>query len=90
MQGIEVIRLVTPFAGPYYYNVLNLGPSTIYIREDADPGPNDEKSVTLPPYTADNLVLIPDGPRGLRLKAGQPPPHPTPARAKITMRLVRG
>lgn len=99
LEEHEVVRLVTPYSGPYYYNVLNLGPCTIYIRDDHDPEPGDEKSVTLPPLAADNLVLIPDGPVGLRLKAGPPciktkhetaehlDDHP---KSKLTMRLVRG
>ena len=87
----EVVRLVTPYAGPYYYNVLNLGPCTVYMRDDVDPDPDDEKSLTLPPNVADNLVLIPDGPEGLRLKAGAPcTGHVGPPRSRITMRLVRG
>ena len=88
----DVVRLVTPYSGPYYYNILNVGPSTVYMRDDEDPDPDDEKSLTLPPNTADNLVLIPDGPEGLRLIAGPPssPGHVGPPTSKVTMRLVRG
>jgi hypothetical protein len=91
IEGHEVVRLCTPYAGPYYYNMLNLGPCTVYMRDDDDPDEDDERSLTLPPHIADNLVLIPDGPEGLRLKAGPPcTAHAGPPRARITMRLVRG
>jgi len=98
----NVYTVVTPFCGPYYYNILNLGPCTVYYRADADPAVNDPHSVMLPPFAADNLVLVPDGPGGLRFVAGQPcvagnglgpPPCATGAKgcvATITLRLVRG
>ena len=98
----NVYTLVTPFCGPYYFNILNLGPCTVYIRADADPAPGDPKSGALPPYCADNLVLVPDGVKGLRFVAGPPcvagnglgpPPCATGATgcvATITVRLVRG
>ena len=92
LDADDVVLLVTPYSGPYYYNVFNIGPSTVYIRDDRDPDPDDEKSETLPPNCADNLMLIPDGPEGLRLIAGPPnaPGHIGPPKSKITMRLVRG
>lgn len=98
----DVWTLKTPFCGAYYYNILNLGPCTVYIRADADPSPNDPESEVLPPYCADNLVTVPDGTKGLRFVAGPPcvagngmgpPPCATGAKgcvATITVRLVRG
>ena len=98
----NVFTLVTPHCGPYYYNIYNLGPCTVYIRDDADPTVDDPNSVMLPPYAADNLVLLPEGTTGLRFLAGPPcvagnglgpPPCATGAKgcvATITMRLVRG
>ena len=97
-----VYTLVTQYCGPVYYNVLNLGPCTVYIRADADPAVNDPESEMLPPYSADNLMLIPEGTVGLRFLAGPPcvagnglgpPPCATGAKgcvATITLRLVRG
>lgn len=94
-----VYYLVTPYAGPYYYNVLNLGPCTVYMRADADPVAGDPLSVTLPPGCADNLVVIPEGTDGLGLVAG-PPCIPATGQgscapdaqdcATVTLRLVRG
>ena len=98
----NVFTLVTPFCGVFYYNILNLGPCTVYIRADADPAPNDPESETLPPGVADNLVVVPDGTQGLRFVAGAPcvagnalgpPPCASGAKgcvATITVRLVRG
>lgn len=96
----EVFVLKTKYCGAYYYNILNLGPCTVYIRADHDPAPNDPHSETLPPYCADNLVLVPEGTEGLRFIAGPPcvagnglgpPPCKTGAKgcvATITVRLV--
>jgi hypothetical protein len=82
----EVYELVVPFASPsgggYYCNLLNLGPGTLYLREGADPDPNDPQTETLPAMVADNLILAPDAPRGLRVMADQ--------NGKITARLIRG
>ena len=98
----EVFTLVTQYCGAYSINVMNLGPCTVYYRADADPAPGDGQSVMLPPFTADNGVLIPDGTTGLRFVAGAPcrpgnglgpPPCQTGAKgciATITVRLVRG
>ena len=95
----EVVRVRTPWSGNYYYQLLNLGPCTVYYREGREPYPGDEYSVTLPPFTADNLVVIPDGPDGLLIMAGplcattrlgpgsQMDLHP---QSKVTLRLVRG
>jgi len=79
----HVYHLVTPYAGAYYYNILNLGPAAVYIRADDDPDFDDEESETLPAGHADNLILVPDGPEGLRVMAHVP-------HATITLRLVRG
>jgi len=65
-------HLVTGFCGSYRVNILNLGPCTVYYRADADPAVNDPESITLPPGTADNGIVIPDGPAGLRVIAGAP------------------
>lgn len=98
----EVFTLVTPYCGPYYFDIFNLGPCTVYFRGDADPAVNDPQSETLPPYCADNLVLVPEGTVGLRFLAGPPclagnglgpPPCATGAKgcvATVTVRLVRG
>lgn len=100
-NGDQVYRIVTPYAGPYFYNVMNLGPSTVYIRADQDPTVGDSLSVTLPPFACDNLILVPEGTDGLRFVAGPPtassssappgiPPSPDGRQATITLRLVRG
>ena len=96
MESDHVYELVTPYSGTYAYNVLNLGPCTVYIRADDDPDPDDPESETLPPRHADNGILVPDGPAGLRFVVGPPcededgngddRPRPT----VITVRLVRG
>lgn len=58
-------------AGPFIYNVLNLGPGEIYMRGDgADPFPGDWRTETLPANTADNGIFIYDGQLGLRVFAG--------------------
>jgi hypothetical protein len=98
----NVFTLATAHCGPVYYNILNLGPCTVYIRDDADPAVNDPNSVMLPPLAADNLVLVPEGTTGLRFLAGPPcvagnglgpPPCASGAKgcvATIVVRLVRG
>ena len=87
-----VYTLVTPYAGPYYYNVLNLGAATVYIRADQDPAEGDPLSETLPAHHADNLILVPEGTEGLRFLAGLPilEGGEPDDRAVITLRLVRG
>lgn len=103
LSNDDVFTLVTPFCGPYYYDVFNLGPCTVYIRADADPAVGDPKSETLPPFCADNLILVPEGTTGLRFIAGPPcagacgagfgpPPCATGNQgciATITVRLVQ-
>lgn len=64
--------LVTPFCGTYFFNILNLGPCTVYLRGDGDPAVNDPASETLPPGAADNLLPVADGVQGIRLIAGPP------------------
>lgn len=102
LSGGNVFTLKTPYCGAYYFDILNLGPCTVYIRADADPSPNDPQSETLPPFCADNQVLVPDGTVGLRFVAGPPcvagngfgpPPCASESKgcgATITVRLVRG
>lgn len=68
----EVYHLVTPYDGAYYYNILNLGPCTVYLRADRDPEPGDRETGTLPPFAADNLIAVCCGPQGLRVVAGPP------------------
>lgn len=97
----NVYNLTPGFCGPYFYDILNLGPCTVYIRADADPSPGDPASETLPPGFADNLVLV-DGVTGLRFLAAcpcvagpglGPPPCASGATgcvATITVRMVRG
>lgn len=72
LRGGDIYELRTPYAGPYYYNVLNLGPCTVYIRADRDPDVDDARSETLPPFHADNLIVVPEGTEGLRFLAGPP------------------
>jgi hypothetical protein len=98
----NIYTLVTPYAGPYYLDIFNLGPCTVYFRADADPAVNDPNSEMLPPYAADNLVFVCEGTVGLRFLAGPPcvagnalgpPPCASGAVgcvATITVRLVRG
>jgi hypothetical protein len=73
---------VTPYAGAYYVNILNLGKGAIYIRADQDPDDDDPESEKLPAGHADNLILVPDGPAGLRVLAGDD--------TTVVLRLVRG
>lgn len=80
----EIVRLVTPYAGPYYYNILNLGPGDLYLRYDDDPAPDDPESETLPAGCADNLVVIPEGREGLRVAAA------LGTTSAMSIRLVRG
>jgi len=67
----HVYALATEFCGAYYYHVLNLGPCTLYIAEQ-DPEVLGERSEIIPPFTSDNLILVPDGPEGLQFLAGPP------------------
>ena len=102
LSGGEVFTLTTGFCGAFYINVMNLGPCTVFYRADADPSVDDPQSIMLPPFAADNSILIPDGIAGLRFIAGQPcapgnglgpPPCKSGAKgcvATITVRLVRG
>ena len=80
-----VTTLVTSVARPapqVYYNILNLGPSTVYFRANADPSATDPQSETLPAGLADNGVLVPDGTVGLRFLAA--------AATSLTIRVVPG
>ena len=54
----EVVQLVTPYSGPYYFNVMNLGPCTVYYAEDHDPFPGDPNSSVIPPGSSDNGILV--------------------------------
>lgn len=106
LEHEKVYKLVTKFCGAYYVNILNLGPCTVYLRDDGDPAVNDPDSETLPPGSADNLLLVPEGVNGLRVLAGAPcvcevlqeiadpkcdATEPEIGRgATITVRLVRG
>lgn len=78
----HVYHLVTPYSGAYYYNILNVGPAAIHIRADQDPSIGDDEAELLPAGHADNLILVPDGPAGLRVIAD--------AVATVVLRLVRG
>lgn len=72
LRSLEVYELRTRYCGAVYLNVLNLGPCTVYIRGDRDPEVDDREAETLPPFCADNLILVPDGEAGLRFLAGPP------------------
>jgi len=69
LTPFHVYILVTPYSGAYFLNILNLGPATVYIRADPDPVPSDPETETLPAFCADNAILVPDGPAGLRVMA---------------------
>jgi FtsP/CotA-like multicopper oxidase with cupredoxin domain len=88
----EVVLCVTQFPGLHYYNVMNLGPCTLYYRDDVNPGSTDARSLTLPPSTADNLVIIPNGPVGLRFMTDGPcvESFADDPVTTMTLRLVRG
>ena len=74
----EVVMLVAPYSGPYFFNLMNLGPCTVYYAEDHDPAPGDPDSSVLPPGSADNNIVVlsgcsgPPGAEGLRVTAGPP------------------
>jgi hypothetical protein len=88
----EVVRCVTSWPAVSYFNIFNLGPCTLYYRDDADPSPTDSRSLTLPPMSADNLVQVPDGPTGLRFTSGPPcvEGFDEEPETRMTLRLVRG
>lgn len=54
-----------------YFNLLNLGPGTLYYRAVGDPAVNDPQSAVLPALAADNQIPIYDGARGLGVLADQ-------------------
>ena len=86
--------------GLKYFNVFNLGPGTLYLRQDAYPAPHDPKSEMLPPGCADNLIWIPERSPDLKVITGPPfaeeedddsgVPPPEPSHTTITMRVVPG
>jgi hypothetical protein len=83
----ETMQLVTSESGPtigpgpVYYNVLNLGPDVVYLRQGQDPAPGDPHSETLPALAADNMIFVPDATEGLRILAG-------PAGASVSVRVA--
>lgn len=94
----DIVILRTEYEGPYYYNILNTGPCSVYLRDDADPGYNDPHTERLPPGAADNLIVIPQGSIGLRCLAGGPcmpgagpcAGDGTGCTVTLSVRLVRG
>lgn len=56
--------------GPVYYNLLNLGPDSVYLRQGADPIVGNPNSETLPAMAADNMILVANAQEGLRVRAG--------------------
>ena len=54
----EVVQLVTPYSGPYYFNIMNLGPCTVYYADDHDPFPGDSNSSVMPPGGGDNGIFV--------------------------------
>lgn len=67
--------------GPVYYNVLNLGPDSVYLRQGADPVVGDPNSETLPPDAADNGIFVANAQEGLRILAG-------PSGATVSVRVA--
>jgi hypothetical protein len=66
----ETYQLVTsenPPAGPFYFNVLNLGPGAVYLSDQ--PGAAFADSETLPANFADNGIFISQGTTGLYVTA---------------------
>lgn len=80
-QVYQLVTSVGPLAGPFLYNILNMGPDAIYMRDTPDPAPGDPGSVTLPALAADNGVFVAEGTRGLRVMAG-------PSGAVISVRVA--
>lgn len=82
----QVYQLVTsagPPAGPFYYNVLNLGPAQIYIAAGRDPVEGAADVETLPANWADNAIFVSEGTVGLSILAG------AAASATITVRVAQ-
>lgn len=80
----QVYQLVTsqaPPAGPFLYNILNLGPDAIYMRDSQDPVIGDPASEILPALAADNGIFVGEGTVGLRVLAG-------PSGATISLRIA--
>lgn len=66
----ETYQLVTsenPPAGPFYYNILNLGPGAVSFSDEAGAAYADTE--TLPANFADNGIFIGDGTVGLFVTA---------------------
>lgn len=80
----QVYQLVTSHAapaGPFLYNVLNMGPDVIYMRDTSNPAPGDPNSEMLPASAADNGIFVGEGTQGLRVMAG-------PSGAVISVRVA--
>lgn len=90
LKPYDIYILVTPFAGTYYYNILNLGPGNVYLRGDGDPVVGGAATETLPASTADNAILVPDGLAGLRVMCDPHSAEEPDVHTRITVRLVRG
>lgn len=64
----QVLQLCTsgsPGAGPFYYNVLNLGSGTVYFSDSQAPVAGAPNVMPLPPNIAYNGMFIGEGARGV-------------------------
>lgn len=69
-QAYQLVTSQAPPAGAFIYNILNLGPGSIYMRDNQDPAVGDPLSETLPANAADNGIFVGEGTQGLRVLAG--------------------
>lgn len=85
-----VVTSESPPAGPFYYNVLNLGPAVVYLTDNSNPQPAASNVETLPNNMADNGIFIAEGTKGLNILAGNVDSNGSPqSTASVTIRVVQ-
>lgn len=64
-QVYQLVASASPGAGPFYYNVLNLGSGYVYFSDSEAPVAGDQNTMGLPPNFAYNGMFIGEGTRGV-------------------------
>ena len=64
-QVLQLVSSSAPGAGPWYYNVLNMGGGSVYFSDSETPTAGAPNTMTLPSGIAYNGMFIGEGTRGV-------------------------
>lgn len=64
-QVYQLVTSASPGAGPFYYNVLNLGAGYVYFSDSETPVAGTQNTMGLPSGLAYNGMFIGEGTRGV-------------------------